>query len=358
MSFCIDSNAGMSKSISVPAFPVTPALREKLKTQLSRFKGKKILIVGDVGLDEYIMGEVRRISPEAPVPVVEVASEDVRLGLAANVALNVRTLGGEPRLVSVIGKDAGADRLNQLFRKLSISEANLVLDESRPTTRKARIMAKHHHVVRVDYETRKFLSEAIEADVITQVRSEVQVCDAVIIEDYAKGVITPSLIKKIIQIARENGKPVYVDPHRDNAGEFYAGCDLIKPNFDEAVALSGLNYDDLRDHPNRVIEVGQALQKKTGAKNLVMTRGKDGMTIFSGDEIVQVPTFAKQVFDVTGAGDTVIAALTLGLSGGLSLQEACVLANFAAGVVVAQVGCVPCTQTELIAAIEEEDGNN
>jgi rfaE bifunctional protein kinase chain/domain len=344
----------MSKAISVPVVPITRDLREKLKNHLSRLEGKKILLVGDVGLDEYVMGEVRRISPEAPVPVVEVDSEDLRLGLAANVAQNVRTLGGTPCLVSVIGADTGARLLNELFAKVQVSCDHLVLDESRPTTRKARIMAKHHHVVRVDYETRKFLSEAVEKRVLEVVEKQVGSCDAVIIEDYAKGVVTPSLIKKIIQIAHTAKKPVYVDPHRANGGDFYAGCDLIKPNFDEAVALSGLNYDDLRDHPNKVIEVGQALQKKTGAKHVVMTRGKDGMTIFSGDQIMQVPTFAKQVFDVTGAGDTVIATLALGLVSGLPLQEACVLANFAAGVVVGQVGCVPCTVGELKAAMDEE----
>lgn len=345
----------MSKSISVPSVPITPALRENLKNHLSRLQGKKILIVGDVGLDEYVLGEVRRISPEAPVPVVEVESEDMRLGLSANVAQNVKAMGGEPLLVSVIGRDTGGELLSQLFDRVQVSTDHLVTDESRPTTRKARIMAKHHHVVRVDYETRRFLGESVEEKVATRVRSLISECDAVVIQDYAKGVVTPTLIKKTLEIAHQAGKPVYVDPHRNNSGEFYVGCDLIKPNFDEAVALSGLDYDDLRDHPNKVIEVGIALQKKTGAKEVVMTRGKDGMTIFSGDrQIVQVPTFAKQVFDVTGAGDTVIAALTLGLAGGLPIQEACVLANFAAGVVVGQVGCVPCTLPELKAAIEAE----
>ena len=179
--------------------------------------------------------------------------------------------------------------------------------------------------------------------------------DAMIIEDYAKGVLGRTLLQKLIRLAHEKNKKVVVDPHKTNPGDFYAGVDLLKPNFDEAVALSGLNYDDLRDHPDKVIEVGQALQKKTGAKEIVMTRSKEGMTIFSGDKVVQVPTFARQVFDVTGAGDTVIAALTLGLVSGLPLTESCMLANFAAGVVVGQVGCVPCTTAELKAYIESTD---
>lgn len=344
----------MSKTISIPAFPVTAELRLKLKNHLARLKGQKILILGDVGLDEYVMGEVRRISPEAPVPVVEVESEDLRLGLAANVAQNIRSLGGEPRLISVIGADTGAALLKGLFSKAEVSTSGLVLDETRPTTRKARIMAKHHHIVRVDHETRQALSAATEARVLTCFEKEIQDCAAVIIEDYAKGFVTPTLFQNVVRIAHDLKKPVYVDPHQTRSGDDYKGCDLIKPNFDESVALSGLNADDIRHNPNKVAEVGQTLQKKTGAKQIVMTRGKDGMTIFSGDRMVQVPTFARQVFDVTGAGDTVIAALSLGLVSGLDLEEACVLANFAAGVVVAQVGCVPCTAAELSAAMSEE----
>lgn len=345
----------MSKTISVPAFPITRELRQKLKNHLPSLAGKKILIVGDVGVDEYVMGEVRRISPEAPVPVVEVNAEDTRLGLSANVAQNISAMGGEPRLISVVGRDTGADLLKVLCDRVKVPTDGLIVDEARPTTRKARIMAKHHHIVRVDYETRKHLSDDVEKRILARIQSEIVNCHAVVLEDYAKGLVTPTLVKKLYDIAHAAGKPVYVDPHRLNGGGYYAGCDLIKPNFDEAVALSGLDFDELRDDPNKVIEVGRALQKKTGAKELVMTRGKDGMTIFQGEQVTTVPTFAKQVFDVTGAGDTVIAALSLGLASGLPLQEACVLANFAAGIVVAQVGCVPCSTTELQIALEEED---
>jgi len=345
----------MSKTISVPAFPITRELRQKLKNHLPSLAGKKILIVGDVGVDEYVMGEVRRISPEAPVPVVEVNAEDTRLGLGANVAQNISAMGGEPRLISVVGRDTGADLLKVLCDRVKVPTDGLIVDEARPTTRKARIMAKHHHIVRVDYETRKHLSDDVEKRILARIQSEIANCHAVVLEDYAKGLVTPTLVKKLYDIAHAAGKPVYVDPHRLNGGDYYAGCDLIKPNFDEAVALSGLDFDELRDDPNKVIEVGRALQKKTGAKELVMTRGKDGMTIFQGELVTTVPTFAKQVFDVTGAGDTVIAALSLGLASGLPLQEACVLANFAAGIVVAQVGCVPCSTAELRIALEEED---
>ena len=346
----------MSKSNStLSSIPlVTPGDQEKKKLidQVEKFKGKKILIVGDVGLDEYIMGEVRRISPEAPVPVLEVDSEDIRLGLAANVAQNVKSLGGEPMLISVVGEDGGAALLKDLFKAAGVSTAQLIVDNSRPTTRKTRVMAKHHHLVRVDREIRKFLNPGTEDKIYKAAEACVQTCDAVVIEDYAKGVISQGLIQKIIKLAHQHGKKVLLDPHQTNSGDFYAGVDLVKPNFSEAVALSGLDYDELRDDPSKLIDLGRAVQKKTGAKEVVMTRGKDGMIIFSGDQMVQVPTFARQVFDVTGAGDTVIAALTLGVVSGLNLTESCMLANYAAGVVVGQVGCVPCTVPELRAYIQ------
>lgn len=329
-----------------------PQQKQNLLSMLPDLKGKKVLIVGDVGLDEYVMGDVRRISPEAPVPVLEVSEEDKRLGLAANVAQNVVSLGGEALLVSVVGDDLGAHLLKDLSLKSGVSWEHMVVAPERPTTRKTRIMAKHHHLVRVDYEVKRFLSEATEQKVLKRIQEAAPQADAIVIEDYAKGVITQALIQKIVELGSKLGKRVLLDPHRDKAGDFYRGVDLIKPNYDEAVALSGLKFDELKENPNKVLEVGRALQKKTGAKEVVLTRGKDGMTIFSGDQVTEVPTYARKVFDVTGAGDTVIAALALGLSAQKSLVESCMLANFAAGVVVGKVGCVPCEVPELIDYIQ------
>lgn len=331
---------------------VGPQEKNLLINQIPFLKGKKILIIGDVGLDEYILGQVRRISPEAPVPVLEVEEEDMRLGLAANVAQNVASLGGEAILVSVVGEDTGASLLRELFKKSGVSWDYMIVDKSRPTTRKTRVMAKHHHLVRVDHELRKYLSPEAEARLIETVEKNVGKADCVVIEDYAKGVISRPVVEKVSAICKKNGKKLLVDPHRNNQGSFYQGVDLIKPNYDEAVVLTGMDFDDLRDNPNKVIEVGRALQKITGATEVVLTRGKDGMTIFSENEITEVPTYARKVFDVTGAGDTVIAALSLGLVSGLSLVNSCMLANFAAGVVVGKVGCVPCEIPELIEYIQ------
>lgn len=326
---------------------VGPQEKQLLLNQIEALKGKKILIIGDVCVDEYVLGEVRRISPEAPVPVLEVEQEDVRLGMAANVAQNVRSLGGIPMLVSVVGNDTGANLLRDLCAKSGVSSEYLVADVSRPTTRKTRIMAKHHHLVRVDYELRTGLISEVEAQMIQVVEKNVGDADCVVIEDYKKGVVSRHVIEKVVEICKKKNKRVLVDPHKTSSGPFYHGVDLIKPNFDEAVTLAGMDFDDLRNNPNKVVDVGRALQKITGAKEVVLTRGKDGMTIFSGDQVTEVPTYARKVFDVTGAGDTVIAAMALGLVSGLSLVHSCMLANFAAGVVVGKVGCVPCEIPEL-----------
>ena len=330
-----------------------PNEKQLLINQIPALKGKKILIIGDVGLDEYVMGQVRRISPEAPVPVLEVEEEDMRLGLAANVAQNVASLGGVPMMVSVVGDDTGANLLKELSAKNGVSWDYMIVDKSRPTTRKTRVMAKHHHLVRVDYELKKYLSAETEARLLEVVAKNVAHADCVIIEDYAKGVISRNVVEKVSEICKAAGKKLMVDPHRNNQGAFYKGVDLIKPNYDEAVVLAGMDFDDLKGNPNKVVEVGRALQKITGAKEVVLTRGKDGMTIFSGEQITEVPTYAQKVFDVTGAGDTVIAALALGLVSGLSLVHSCMLANNAAGVVVGKVGCVPCEIPELIEYIQE-----
>jgi len=331
-------------------------MNEKLIQALEAYKNRKVLIVGDVGLDEYVLGQVRRISPEAPVPVLEVDQEDLRLGLSANVAQNVVSLGGQVDLLSVVGSDEGAQKLKVLSSKAGVGWQSMIVDPHRPTTRKTRVMSGPHHIVRVDYELRKYLSAATEEKLLQKAQEEIPKNDIVILEDYAKGVVSEKVMKTLVEICCRHKKQLLVDPHRSNPGDFYQGCDLIKPNYDEAVILAGLDFDTLRENPNRVEQAGRALQKKTGAHYVVLTQGKDGMSIFDGDHISKVPTRALKVFDVTGAGDTVIAALALGLAGGLDLVTSCQLANFAGGVVVGKVGCVPCELSELRDAILGHDG--
>jgi rfaE bifunctional protein kinase chain/domain len=314
--------------------------------------GKEVLIVGDIGLDEYVLGQVRRISPEAPVPVVEVDTEEGRLGLAANVAQNVSSLGGVPRLVSVVGHDATADVLRKLLKEAGVSPEHLVVDDSRPTTRKLRVMVQNHHIVRVDYEKRQFLSEAVEAKVLKQVEAALPNVVAVIIQDYAKGVISERLVAEVVRMSRAAGKKVLADPYRSTPLKLYRGVDLMTPNYDESVALSQLAVDDLRKDATLLDRIGRSLMDGVGSQQMVITLGKDGMRIFENGKSVNLPTNAKEVFDVTGAGDTVIAALALAWGSGFELTQACALANFAAGVVVGKVGCVPCSVEELLAAVK------
>jgi rfaE bifunctional protein kinase chain/domain len=334
---------------------VTSELKTKILSGIDLFKNKKVLILGDIGLDEYVLGSVRRISPEAPVPVLEVEEEDFRLGLSGNVSQNIASLGGSPLLVSVVGQDMSAVSLRELLKVAGVSPEYLVTDFERPTTKKTRVMAKHHHLVRVDYEIKKFLSREIEDQVIAQFSSLVGDSDIVIVEDYAKGVLSKRMFHRVLELSHEKKKKVLVDPHRTNPLDFYYGADLIKPNFEEALALIGLSYDDFQMHNKSISEIGELLRSTANAQHVVMTRGKEGMLAFSSEGYYSVPTYARQVFDVTGAGDTVIAGLALGLSSGFTLEESCVLANYAAGVVVGKVGCVPCTRRDLESYIQSHN---
>lgn len=332
------------------------ANKEKLLSDVDLLKGKKILIVGDVGLDEYVIGGVRRISPEAPVPVLEVNEQDQRLGLASNVAANVAALGGIPYLVGVVGQDVTAEVFKQQLKNNNCSSEYLIVDSARPTTKKLRVMAGQHHIVRVDFERKKYLTPEIEKKLISRVDSLMSDVDAVIIEDYAKGVLSENVIQKIITSAKQMKKIITLDPNAATPSSYYVGVDYLTPNTSEAIKLSSLKIDDLSMGSETLQEVGQSLLGQLNAKAVIITRGKDGMSVFeqgqpsSGEHI---PTFARSVFDVTGAGDTVIAAFTLSLSAGLNLKEACVLSNYAAGVVVGKIGCVSCSPTDLKNYIKE-----
>ncbi len=328
------------------------ALRTSLVEKISLFKNKKVLVVGDVGVDEYILGSVKRISPEAPVPVLDVENEDKCLGLAANVAQNVVSLGGQVQLISVVGTDEGSEILSQLLKKSKVSTDFLVHDSQRPTTRKTRVMSGQHHLVRIDHEVRKNLTAETEAKLILMIEKQISTCNVIVLEDYAKGLLSQGLVQKIVGLARKHSKFLMVDPHQTKFAEFYQGVDLIKPNYNEALALTQIHEDQIEDLNERVMHVGQTLQQMTGAKQVVLTQGQQGMTIFSQKNVTKVPTYARKVFDVTGAGDTVIAALALGVSAGLDLTEACMIANFAAGIVVGKIGCVPCWSDELITSIK------
>ncbi|MCB0363069.1 MAG: D-glycero-beta-D-manno-heptose-7-phosphate kinase [Bdellovibrionales bacterium] len=328
-------------------------LKETILKKLPLVEGKKLLVVGDLGLDQYVEGEVRRISPEAPVPVLEVVNEDQRLGLATNVAQNIAGLGGIPLLVGIVGRDEACDSLKRLLELAQVPTDYLVYDLERPTTRKTRIMSGHHHLVRVDYEHRRFLSKQVEEQLLLQVRQLIHQADGVILEDYAKGVVSENCAQALVKMCHEAHKPLIVDPHRQTPAGFYRGATLMTPNRDEAYELAGLDVEGLHEGPGTLCAVGETLLNKLSLQHLVITQGKQGMSLFTEGELINLPTYARQVFDVTGAGDTVIATLALAWVSGFSLVEACVLSNYAAGVVVSKVGCVPCLTSELIEYMDE-----
>jgi D-glycero-beta-D-manno-heptose-7-phosphate kinase len=338
----------LKTSFSIEKIELDNTRKAQILKKIPQMAEKKILVVGDVGLDEYIIGAVKRISPEAPVPVMDVESEEKRLGLSANVAQNITSLGAKVGILSVVGDDFGAELLKPLFKEANIPWDLIQVDTSRPTTRKSRVMAGPHHIVRIDYELKKYLSETMSSRLFKAYCESITGYDGVILQDYAKGIFDEALIQKFIAEANRLKIPVFVDPHRTQPLVFYRGASLFKPNYDESLVLAGLNFEDLRENPNKVYEIGQTLQKKLNTKDIVITRGKEGMTIFSGERITEVPTFAKRVFDVTGAGDTVIATIALSQVAGFSLNESCLLANVAAGNVVSKVGCVPCDLKEMV----------
>ncbi len=328
-------------------------IRLKIRQKMASLKGHKLIVVGDLGLDQYVHGDVRRISPEAPVPVLEVTEENRRLGLATNVAQNVASLGGEPLLVGVVGCDETSEILRGLLTEAQVSHEHLLSDPQRPTTRKLRVMSGQHHLVRVDYEHKRYLTPMVEEQLLQKVRELLPIADGIIMEDYAKGVISRSCARQLVNMCQEHSLPLMIDPNRLTPPEFYQGATLLTPNREEAFQLAGVEMGGFSMEEKDLLVVGERLVSKLNLKHLVLTQGSQGMTLFSEGEVWHLPTYARQVFDVTGAGYTVIAALSLAWVSGFNLKEACVLGNYAAGVVVGKVGCVPCHWQELLEFLSE-----
>lgn len=322
------------------------SMSQEILDKLPDLGGKNLLIFGDVGVDEYVLGSVNRISPEAPVPVVEVSNISKKLGLSANVAANIQSLGGTPLLVAVHGDDREGESLKGLLEEKGISTSHLVSDSGRPTTSKMRVLSGQHHIVRVDYETKNSIDQKVFSALEKKVDELIDAADGIIIQDYAKGMISESSAQMVIKKAKSKNKAVIVDPYRSTPLNYYRGADLMTPNRDEAFELARQLPSE--DWTSNVDSIGPALMKKIQAKKMVITLGSEGMKVFSGDKpLLQLPTFARKVFDVTGAGDTVIAAFSLALAAGWNIELAGYLANLAAGVVVGHVGAVACSQTDL-----------
>lgn len=320
---------------------------ELLVRAVGRFRAKRILVVGDLMLDRFVWGSVRRISPEAPVPVVEIHKETTCLGGAANVAANITSFGAVPVPLGVVGNDVEGRILLEEFRAMGSPARGLIVDRARSTIVKTRIIAHHQQVCRTDREDRSPLSAGVQKRIVHRFRAGLEKVDAVVISDYAKGLITPSLLRELLRPAKMAGKIVCIDPKMSNLGA-YMPATVLTPNLQEAERASGVTITG----PRELVRAGRRIVAQTGIPHLLVTRGEEGMTLFEdGSRVTHIPTVAREVFDVTGAGDTVISVLALGMVSGLSALQSAVLSNIAAGIVVGKLGTASVTPEELISRI-------
>ena len=307
-----------------------------LLEKISNFNKKKIMVVGDLMLDKYIWGSVSRISPEAPVQVVDVHKQTFTPGGASNVASNAAGLGAKTFLAGITGTDQEAKILSREIKKRNISAEGILADPNRTTTTKTRIMGKHQQLLRIDHEEKNKLSSTLKNSLISHIKKNIGTCDAIIISDYAKGVISPEIAKEIIK----SKAPVVVDPKPKNIA-FYKKASLITPNHKEANEMAGVESE------HDFIKAGKTLQKKLDS-SIIITRGERGMAVFEKNKKpLSIKAEQKEVFDVTGAGDTVAAVLALSLASGMSIQESAVMANIAAGIKVEKLGTATVSPEEL-----------
>ena len=316
----------------------------RLEDILEKFSGKKIIVIGDMMLDHYLWGDVERISPEAPVPVVDVTKEEHRLGGAANVVFNLKALNAIPLPIGITGNDNYADYIFDNLEKLGIDKRLIFRYDKRPTTRKSRIIGHHQQVVRIDYESRNDIDAGLENKIINCFNDCIADIDGVVIEDYNKGILTPRIIEEVLRITAVTGKPVAVDPKFKNFF-LYKNATIFKPNFEELQKNTGLPIES-EDDFNYAARV---LMHKLNPEYLVITRGDKGLVAFTrqGDRI-DIPTFAQEVYDVSGAGDTVISALMLGICSGIDIEQAAFIANHSAGAVCGKVGIQPAYAEDII----------
>lgn len=324
--------------------------RQSAERILQEFRSKKILVVGDVGVDRYTLGLVERISPEAPVPIVHVQSENLKLGLAANVADNINALQAKSLLCGVIGTDSDAEDFKALLKESQIDAAHLVSDAKRRTVLKERVVSENQQLLRVDYESLGLVSQDTLMKVIDVSSQAVELVDAVIFEDYHKGLASELLFQKLSETCQKHNKKCLVDPHSDTPLSFYKGASLLSPNKKEAEKLTGvkiLNHSDLE-------KAGKVFLDQLGT-DTVITLGKEGMALITPKhpKPVIIPTEAREVFDVSGAGDTVIAVLSLALSSGCDLNEAAFLANVAAAIEVSKRGTATVSPDEILSFIDQ-----
>ena len=319
--------------------------KTRLKSILKTCKGQEIIVVGDIMLDHFIKGSVSRISPEAPVPVVDVKKEFFVAGGAGNVAVNLAALEAKPVMISVVGPDVGGEMLKDFLRERGVNINGVCEDSDRPTTQKIRVMADQQQIVRFDRESKKVISPAIARACMKNFETAVQTAKGVILSDYGKGMLSDQNIQKIIAICRKKRIPVCVDPKLDNFKK-YKHITCMTPNTKEA--WEGVGQSP-KPGEEAIEKLGQKILKMLAADSILITRSAEGMSLFEkgAKKPYTVRATAREVYDVTGAGDTVISVLTLALAAGANLKEAAVLANYAAGIVVEKSGTATTSRQEI-----------
>lgn len=342
---------------------------------LSQFQDKQIMIVGDIILDEYIWGDVNRISPEAPVPVIEICGEKSGCGGAANVAQNISSLGGKVELIGVVGKDRDGEHMLQMLNSIGVGTTGICVDVLRHTTKKTRVIVQsdstgsiqlpynnkpdgevpHHgqHLLRIDRETKHEITGLVRTAITNAFRSELKNTDAIIFADYDKGVFSSKLIKELVNLAKLHSVPIVVDPKHDNFWQ-YVGVTALTPNHKEA---GDAVQNEITDESS-LIQIGGDILEKLSLATLLITREEKGMSLFQRDsnkklKVEHIPPHSTDVIDVTGAGDTVVSVFTLALAAGANFYESAMLSSIAGGIVVSKMGCANVTSDELNAAIEK-----
>ncbi|NOX36567.1 MAG: D-glycero-beta-D-manno-heptose-7-phosphate kinase [Calditrichaeota bacterium] len=309
----------------------------RLQEILERGRGKRIMVVGDLMVDRYLWGTVSRLSPEAPVPIINIEDEEIRFGGAANVANNVISLGATPIVVGVVGKDHWGQIFKSMLLDRNLRADGLVEDASRPTTLKTRIIGNNQHIARVDREVATPIADDIQQKILQFVADQMDSVDAIILQDYNKGILVPPLIHQIVDLAEKHAVLVTVDPKFDNFLE-YRKVTLFKPNKRETEEALAMRLND----EARIRKAGTTLIERLKAQAVLITLGEKGMALFEANgQVAFTGTRARKVADVSGAGDTVIATVTFALAAGANMREAVTLANYAAGVVCEEVGVVP-----------------
>lgn len=328
--------------------------RREIESLFERAGEVRALVIGDLMLDEYLWGKAERISPEAPVQVVEVSREDLRLGGAGNVVNNLIALGCKVAVCSVIGSDENGELLRRALEEKGVTLAGLFQDPERKTSKKTRVLAAHQQIVRIDRETRSTIGRASERVLLDYVDAHLDGFDVIVVSDYMKGVLTPAILTAICEKGRELGVPVVVDPKGDDFGK-YRGATILTPNRKEAEIASGTAITDMAS----LEKAAGSILSELGLDALLITRSEAGMSLFPArGEAVHIPTVAREVFDVTGAGDTVISVLSLGLACGLTLADAAWLANVAAGIAVGKLGTSTVSPQEIVSEAGQGAGDS